>query len=75
MPLEIAELRLRGFTSSHLHIFMWESINSSGNGGVGLGYYFPFEPELIIHTEMRRGSRDLDTDDSVGGLWSLADPS
>ena len=23
----------------------------------------------------RRGSRDLDTDDSVGGLWSLADPS
>ena len=49
---------------------------SAGNGEIDVGNYnFSFCFELIIHTDKRRGSRDLDTDDSVGGLWSLVDPS
>ena len=47
----------------------------AGKGRVGCRkLYFSFGFELIIHMDNRRGSRDLDTDDSVGGLWSLADP-
>ena len=74
MPLEIAELRLRGFTSSHLHIFMWELINNSGNGGIDVGnYIFPFD---ICYLTIRcRKVVNLDADDSVDGLLSLADPS
>ena len=48
----------------------------AGKGVIDVGnYIFSFYFELIIHTDMRRGSGDLDTDDSVGGLWSPVDPS
>ena len=47
----------------------------AGKGIIDVGnYIFPFASNKLSIWK-RRGCRHLDTEDSVGGLWSLADPS
>ena len=61
-------LWLRGWRFGAVDIYAGKGIIDVGN------YIFPFVSNKLSIWK-RRGCRDLDTDDSVGGLWSLADPS